>query len=86
MSDGIVLLGMPGSGKSRVGRCVAEMLRRPFIDLDEEIERSTGRSPADHIRGDGEAAFRALERRMVDTACRTTGAVIAAGGGASLDP
>jgi len=86
MSDGIVLVGLPGTGKSRVGRCVAEMLGRPFVDLDEEIERSTGRSPADHIRGDGEAAFRALERRAVDTACRTPGAVIAAGGGASLDP
>jgi shikimate kinase/3-dehydroquinate synthase len=86
MADGIVLVGLPGTGKSRIGRCVAEMLGRPFIDLDEEIESSTGRSPADHIRDDGEAAFRALERRAVDAACGTSGSVIAAGGGAPLDP
>lgn len=86
MSEGIVLLGLPGTGKSLVGRCVAERLGRQFIDVDEEIERSTGRSPADHIRHDGEAAFRALERRAVDDACRAAGAVIAAGGGAPLDP
>ncbi len=86
MSDGVVLMGLPGSGKSAVGRCVAERLGRPFIDLDDEIERVTGRSPAEHIRRAGEAAFRAIEREAVERACAIGGAVIASGGGAPLDP
>jgi shikimate kinase / 3-dehydroquinate synthase len=86
MPDGIVLVGMPGSGKSVVGRRVAEILGRPFIDTDELIERSTGRTPADHIRADGEPAFRNLERQAVTDACAEPGAVVAAGGGAVLDP
>ena len=85
-APGIVLIGLPGSGKSTVGRCVAERLNRPFIDLDWEIERSTGRSAADHIARDGEAAFREIERRQVQAACAVAGAVIATGGGAPLDP
>jgi shikimate kinase/3-dehydroquinate synthase len=86
MPDGIVLVGLPGTGKSDVGRRVAEMLGRPFVDTDELIERSTGRNPADHIRADGEPAFRDLERKAVAEACAVPGAVIAAGGGAVLDP
>lgn len=86
MSDGIVLLGLPGSGKSVVGRCLADRLGRPFIDLDEEIGRSTGRSPAEHIEQHGEAAFRELERGAVEAACKSAGAVIASGGGTPLDP
>ena len=49
MSDGIVLVGMPGSGKTTVGRIVAERLGRPFVDTDEQVERLTGRSPSDLI-------------------------------------
>ena len=86
MSDGIVLVGLPGSGKSAVGRCVAERLGRPFIDLDDEIEGGTGSSPAEHIRSTGEARFRALEQEAVQAACSVAGAVIATGGGAPLDP
>jgi shikimate kinase / 3-dehydroquinate synthase len=86
MSDGVVLVGLPGSGKTVVGRCLAEMLDRPFIDLDEEIEKRTGRSPAQHIREGGELAFRAVEREALAAACAEAGAVIAPGGGAVLDP
>ena len=86
MSDGIVLVGLPGSGKSVVGRRVAEMLGRPFVDLDAEVERATGRSVADLIAEAGEAAFRVAESRAVQAACAIDGAVIAAGGGAVLDP
>jgi shikimate kinase len=86
MSDGFVLVGLPGSGKTAVGRCLAERLGRPFIDLDEEIERAAGRSPAQIINEEGEPAFRALERRAVKDACAVAGAVIATGGGAPLDP
>jgi shikimate kinase / 3-dehydroquinate synthase len=86
VGDGIVLVGLPGSGKSAVGRCLAERLERPFVDLDAEIGRNTGRSPAELIRDEGEAAFRALEREAVERACAVPGAVIATGGGAPLDP
>jgi shikimate kinase / 3-dehydroquinate synthase len=86
MPDGIVLVGLPGSGKSVVGRRIAGLLGRPFVDTDELIERSTGVTPADHIRADGEPAFRDLERRAVVEACAVPGAVIGAGGGAVLDP
>jgi len=84
--DGIVLVGMPGSGKTTVGRLVAERLGRSFIDTDELIERRTGRTPPQLIVEQGEAAFRALERDAVTEACAVEGAVIASGGGAVLDP
>jgi shikimate kinase/3-dehydroquinate synthase len=86
MSDGIVLVGLPGSGKSTVGRRVAELLRKPFLDLDEMVTRMTGRTPADLITRDGEYALRAVDRRAVDEATQVTGAVIATGGGSVLDP
>jgi shikimate kinase/3-dehydroquinate synthase len=86
MPDGIVLVGLPGTGKSAVGRRVAELFGRPFIDLDEDIQRTTGRTAADHIQTDGELAFRNLERQAVADACAVPGAVIAAGGGAVIDP
>ncbi|CAN5563465.1 hypothetical protein BH23CHL7_BH23CHL7_11610 [soil metagenome] len=86
MSDGIVLVGLPGSGKSAVGRCLAERLGRPFVDLDAEIARAAGRSPAEIIENDGEPAFRALERRALQRACAQPGTVIGTGGGTPLDP
>ena len=86
MTDGIVLVGMPGSGKTTVGRLVAERLGRSFIDTDELVEQRTGRTPAELIEERGEAAFRALEREAVTEACAVDGAVIASGGGAVLDP
>lgn len=86
MSDAIILVGLPGSGKSAVGRLVAEQLTRPFIDLDRLIEERTGRTPAAIIAADGEPAFRALESEAIVAACATSGAVIATGGGAVIDP
>ena len=86
MADGIVLVGLPGSGKSTVGRLVANRLGRPFIDLDTEIHNRNGRSPAAVLDEHGEAAFRAVEREAVSGACSVPGAVIATGGGAPLDP
>lgn len=86
MSDAIILVGLPGSGKSAVGRLVAEQLTRPFIDLDRLIEERTGRTPAAIIAADGEPAFRALESEAIVAACAASGAVIATGGGAVIDP
>ena len=86
MSDGIVLTGLPGSGKTTVGRLVAERLGRQFIDIDCEIERMTGSHPAQILARDGEPRLRELERTAVATAVKTPGAVIATGGGTVLDP
>ncbi len=83
---GIVLVGLPGSGKTAVGRCVAERLGRPFVDLDEAIEQKTGRSPAEHIARDGETAFRTVEQRTVARLADGGPSIIATGGGAVIDP
>jgi len=83
---GIVLVGMPGSGKSTVGRLVAERLDRPFIDTDALFERVHRTPVPDYLREHGEAAFRAAEAAAIEEACRQRGAVIGAGGGAVLDP
>jgi len=77
---------MSGTGKSRVGRLVAERLRWRFIDTDLEIQRATGRSVQQIFAADGEPAFRAVERDVVARLARSNGAVIATGGGAILDP
>ena len=84
MADGVVLVGLPGSGKSIVGRLLAERLGRPFVDTDELVERRTGRSPAAIIDEDGEPGFRAAERAAIGAIQR--GAVVATGGGALNDP
>ena len=83
---GIVLVGMPGSGKSTVGRVVAERLGRPFVDTDALFEGIHGIPVPDYLREHGEPAFREAEAAAVTEACSTRGAVIGAGGGAILDP
>lgn len=82
--ENIVLTGMPGSGKSTVGRQLAQRLERPFLDTDSLIEEKTGLSPADIIRTRGEAAFRAVETDIIRETAPRTGCVIATGGGAVL--
>lgn len=80
----VILVGMPGCGKSRVGRALAGALRRPFVDCDEEIVRAAGRSIPEIFAAEGEAAFRDLESRIIAEVCREKGRVIATGGGAVL--
>ena len=60
-----VLIGMPGSGKTEIGRRAADTLGKPFADLDKEITLKTGRSPGDIISEDGESAFRKIETEML---------------------
>ncbi|MFV2064476.1 MAG: shikimate kinase, partial [Chloroflexota bacterium] len=86
MPDAIVLVGLSGSGKSSVGRVVAQRLDRPFIDLDDDIEQREGASPASLITEHGEAHFRTLETAAVQRACAIGSAVIATGGGAVIEP
>ena len=83
---GVVLVGMPGSGKSTVGRMVAERLKRPFVDTDELFQQVHGAAVPDYLRDHGEPAFREAEAAAVARACEIRGAVIGAGGGAILEP
>ncbi|MBA2300755.1 MAG: bifunctional shikimate kinase/3-dehydroquinate synthase [Chloroflexi bacterium] len=87
----IVLVGLPGSGKSVVGKRLAHRHGAAFIDLDERIEHEDGRSIPRIFDEDGEAAFRTLERRAVadlgpadpDPELKR---IVASGGGAVVDP
>ena len=80
----LVLIGMPGSGKSTVGRLLAEKLGRPFLDLDEEIVHREGREITEIFQQDGEAYFRDLESRVTAELSARTGLVLATGGGCVL--
>lgn len=82
--ENIVLTGMPGSGKSTVGKRLAKVLNRPLLELDDMIEKKAGMHPADIIRTRGEAAFRDLESEIVAEAAQETGCVISTGGGVIL--
>ena len=81
----VVLVGMPGCGKSTVGNVLAQQLHRDFIDTDEEIVRRDGRAISDIINTDGEATFRQLESEIIRTCSARQGCVIATGGGAILN-
>jgi shikimate kinase len=82
----LVLTGFMGTGKTRVGRRVAERLGRPFLDTDAVIEKSAGRSVREIFATEGETSFRARERRALEDVCATEDAVISVGGGALLAP
>ena len=77
----IVLIGMPGSGKSTVGQYLAELLGREFYDSDEEISKK-GETPAEIIEKYGEEHFRSVETQTLSEICKKSGCVIATGGGA----
>jgi 3-dehydroquinate synthetase/shikimate kinase len=87
----VVLVGLPGSGKSAVGRRLAHRHGASFVDLDDSIEKAAGRSIPEIFAEGGESAFRSLERQAVadlgpadhDGTVRT---VVATGGGAVIDP
>ncbi len=82
--ENLVLIGLPGAGKTTVGRILAIKLRRPFVDLDEEIEKRAGKRIAEIFAESGEEGFRDVEAELVREIARTTGAVIATGGGTVL--
>lgn len=81
--ENIVLVGMPGAGKTTVGKILAQKLGRDFIDTDEVIARG-GKTPAEIIKEKGEDAFRDTEERAVAELCRESAKIIATGGGAVL--
>jgi shikimate dehydrogenase len=80
-TENIILIGMPGSGKSTVGQALAEALGRPFVDTDTRIAEEAGRTIPEIFSADGEEAFRAFETEAVKKAGMMSGAVIATGGG-----
>jgi len=82
----IYLVGMPGAGKSVVGRELAGRLGVPFVDLDAEIERATGRTVPRIFADDGEESFRALEAEALVNAGTDDPSVVACGGGVVLEP
>lgn len=84
-SGHVVLVGMPGAGKSSVGRRLAKRLDRPFVDADDELVRRSGRSVRDWFAREGETAFRTAESALLADLLAAPGAsVVAAGGGVVL--
>lgn len=82
----LLLLGLRGAGKSTAGRRLARRLGRPFVDLDADVTRITGRAPASWIRDEGEAAFRDVEVEALERVAGRRGVVVAAGGGVLEHP
>lgn len=82
----IVLVGLMGSGKSTVGRLVADATERTFVDVDVTIAARTGKTVRELWEDGGEAAYRTLESEAVHAALARDDVVLAAPGGAILDP
>ncbi|HEY7901450.1 MAG TPA: shikimate kinase [Caulobacteraceae bacterium] len=82
----IALVGLMGSGKTSVGRRLAQALGLPFHDADAEIEKAAGRSISDIFTAFGEPAFRDGERRVIARLLDGPPHILATGGGAFLDP
>lgn len=80
------LVGMPGCGKSTVGRHLARQLGLRFVDSDIEIERHIGLPIRDYFAQHGEEAFRDLEQEAIDQLSGQAGILLATGGGAVLRP
>jgi len=82
----IILTGFMGTGKSTIGRGLAESLGRQFVDSDDLISQQTGRSIVELFEAEGEAVFRAHERRFAREFAGKEQLVIATGGGLMVDP
>ncbi len=82
----ISLIGLPGSGKSTVGRQLARRLRIPFFDSDQVIERQLGCSIREYFEREGEARFRDVEESVLDELTQNHEGVLSTGGGAVLRP
>lgn len=82
----IVLIGMPGCGKTTVGQALAALTGREAVDIDRRIEARTGRAVPDIITRDGEAVFRRLEAEETAAAGKLAGKLLLTGGGAVKTP
>ena len=79
--ENIILVGMPGCGKTAVGQQLAQKLGKKFVDADDALENRVGREITDIIPSDGEAAFREMESDTLAELGKQSGLVIATGGG-----
>ena len=86
MSRHIVLIGLPGAGKSTIGRLVADTLKAPFLDIDATIMRKEGRPIEILFAERGEAAFRQIEAKEMEQALAGEASIIAPGGGWAAQP
>lgn len=82
----IVLTGLRGSGKSKIGKILSEKLSINFVDLDEEIEKSAGKTIKEIVAKEGWQAFRLLEKAATEKIAALKKTVIATGGGCIIDP
>ena len=85
-TENLILIGMPGCGKTRLGGLLARALGRPLLDADQELTKRLGRTPAELIETEGEAAFRAEETETLRALGKGSGAVISTGGGCVTRP
>lgn len=86
MAPKAVLVGLPGSGKSTIGRRLAKSLGLTLLDTDAAIETTTGRTIADIFANDGEPEFRRIEESVIRDALATHDGVLSLGGGAVTTP
>ena len=86
MAPKAVLVGMPGSGKSTIGRRLAKAMGVPMLDTDAQIVETTGRTVADIFATDGEEEFRRIEERVVRAALEEHDGIVSLGGGAITTP
>lgn len=86
MAPRAVLVGLPGSGKSTIGRRLAKALGLTLLDTDAAIEETTGRTIADIFANDGEQEFRRIEEEVIRSALQTHDGVLSLGGGAVTTP
>ena len=82
----IALIGLPGSGKSTVGRQLARRLQMSFLDSDHVIEERLGCSIRDYFEREGEGSFRDIEESVIDELTLTASGVLSTGGGSVLRP
>jgi shikimate kinase len=82
----LALIGFMGTGKTSVGRLVAESLHFDYLDTDEMIQSATGKTITEIFKNDGEKNFRALEQKTVEELASRTKTVISAGGGLPVNP
>lgn len=82
----LILVGLMGAGKTAIGKLVADKLKLPYVDTDQEIEAAAQMTIADLFEQYGEPEFRALETRVIERILTEGPAIVSTGGGAFVNP